>query len=202
MPQNIIKWYSQNVLVKHDKVVPIPLGLMGAVASKQPEHGCVWHWAPAKEALIQRYIGIKKQPTKFIYSNFNTSTNRGVREPLAAICSQIDYIDCAPATLDYEVFLNDILDHEMVVCPVGNGPDAHRFYEILYMDRIPIVFSKIMYDNLWGKFPCILLECNDQLRDRELLSEKLVVANKFKEQFSRELLTQDYWNNKILENEI
>jgi len=201
-PKNIIKWFAQNALVDDDRIIPLPLGIESAVPCKinNMQHGIVWPHAIPKEKIIQRYIGLQQQPTKFIYANFNINTNIYERVPVRNICQEMSFITWGEYGQEYEHFLQQILEHEAVVCAQGNGPgDNHRIYETLYLGRIPITFNRRMYEKLWFNFPILLLENYNDLRNEELLKSK--IREKQNQPFDREKLTYNYWAN-IVQKEI
>ena len=78
MPDNISKWYCQNNLQHHDKIVPVPIGLENTSINKRRGHGVAWQHAEEKVTLIEEIVNShqKHSPTKLLYANFNVETNK------------------------------------------------------------------------------------------------------------------------------
>ena len=113
-------------------------------------------------------------------------------------CKKSEFVDWDEPNLSLSTFFKKMLSYEAIVCPDGNGPDTHRFYEVLYMGRIPIVFNKVLYDNLYHKFPCVLLESPEQLMDYTLLRQRIdEVRDK---EWNLDVLDTNYWINEIKNN--
>jgi len=134
---NIKHWYTQNLLISHPQVSPIPIG----IANPKWSHG-----SPARFANIIEENNVKDN---LYYINFNVSTNPvariacydelGIhnfpRYPNAA--SIKDHDQFVEST--QENYLRDISKSYFTVSPQGNGMDCHKTWEALYMKTIPIV---------------------------------------------------------------
>jgi hypothetical protein len=82
----------------------------------------------------------------------------------------------------------------MTICPRGNAPaDSHRFWEVLYMDRVPIVKRNKGLESFLD-LPVVCLDDWNELENVDLINEKY---EKVKNN-SREMLDMSYWENKIL----
>lgn len=197
LPKNCKKWYGQNVVVDSEIVKCLPLGLENSFISYRGDfHGVGYDYVKIKENSINNFTD--RVPNKFIYSNFNVQTNFNHRFPIKQISNEIVFIDWCEPNLSIEKFFDDILDYEAVICPDGNGPDTHRFYETLYMGRIPIIFNKIMYNNLYNMFPVVFLDDINLLRNYEYMKEKIDIAKN--KQWNKKVLTSEYWMDEIKSN--
>lgn len=197
MPENITMWYGQNVLVYHEKIEPIPMGIENRYESVRHGHGIGYHSrVEVKENLILR--NLKLSPSKRIYSNFQINTNYSHRNPVKEICIKSTHIDWDEPNLPLEDFFNKILNYEMIVCPAGNGVDTHRIWEVLYSNRIPItikVGNFKIYD-LYSKLPIIILDKVSDLNNLELIENKY---NQIKSNFENiKMIDFDYWKKIIL----
>jgi hypothetical protein len=195
-PKNLKKWYAQNALANSEILEPIPIGIENKTESLRPNHGIgYFERVLEKERLLNRVSNIT--PSKFIYSNFNVSTNFKQRIEYKNLSLEINHIDWEENKLTLEDFFNKILEYKMVLCPVGNGVDTHRLWEVLYSNRIPItvkVGDFKIYD-LYKKLPIIILDSIDQLRDYKFLEDQYnIVKNK---KFDLEILETSYWIEKI-----
>jgi hypothetical protein len=195
LPSNVKKWYAQNAMITNDVIECLPLGIENLHNSYRGDfHGIGYSRVQIKENLILNQE--IKSPHKLIYGNFNISTNYSHRTQVREICRTSDFIDWDEPNLSLETFFTKILDYEAVVCAQGNGPgDNHRIYEVLYMNRIPITFNKIMYDNLHKNFPVILLEDINLLKNYDYMTSRI---NEVKNRnWDKEMLYSKYWINKI-----
>ena len=187
LPENILKWYSQNVNVDNKRIESIPIGLENS------------RWFPKerkKEKMIAK-LNQKRKYRNLVYMNHNIKTNPGKREYPFEILKNKKYVtaEIGGNGHNFDHYLDNIYNHKFVVCPEGNGMDTHRFWETLYMGSIPIVVSSInnrFYDDLpvfyvnnWNEISCKLLM--DKLGEIESMN------------WNREKLTFEYWKNKILQ---
>jgi len=197
-PKNIKKWYAQNALFKDDNLIPIPLGIENKVPAYRDEHGVGYYdRVSLKENLILR--NLQTTPTKKIYANFNISTNYHYRSLVRDVCIKSKYIDWDEPNLTLIEFFDKILDYEMVVCPVGNGVDTYRLWEVLYSNRVPITIKvgDFKIYELYNKLPIIILNSIEELYDMNLLQQKFeeIKSN----QYDLSILDTSYWFNKIIE---
>ncbi len=200
MPDNILTWYAQNLLVFHERLRPLPIGLENTMPNPRKGHGVGWPHALEKiEILSKLKENDQVVPDKLIYANFNIDTNPAIRGPVKILCDDQDFITCQDPSLSYDKFIENVLKHEATVCPAGNGIDTHRLYEVLYCNRVAITIkatSSPLYDELYGKLPVVILDTPDSLTDKVLM-QKLIAEAKTKIN-ALHLLDFDYWETQIL----
>ena len=131
----ITYWFAQNVVVRHPKLIPIPIGLERK------------RWFPRLHKRDQLHDAAEKSlttPSRFCLANFSLHTNRIEREkcrdrarPLSTM--QVSETVYQETYESYSRYLSEILRHKFVLCPEGNGVDTHRLWETLYLGRIPVV---------------------------------------------------------------
>ncbi|MAF36509.1 hypothetical protein CL622_05325 [archaeon] len=206
MPQNIVHWFCHNNLSSSIKVTNLPIGIENSLEAKRAGHGVGWQHAIEKEKILSSLFekDISK-PTNLIYANFNISTNPPWRERIKKACVASNFTTYKECNLSYFDFISDILDHEAVVCPAGNKPDQkkqggdnHRIYEVLYSNRIPIVFSEnqhSMYEKLYKFLPVVLLEDEQKLLDKSYIVDQLKEAKK---KTKTDIIKFSFWKKKIL----
>jgi hypothetical protein len=88
----------------------------------------------------------------------------------------------------------------MILCPIGNGIDTHRLWEVLYSNRVPIILrikDCNLYE-LYSQLPVIILETIDDLHNIKLL-EDMYHTVKTKE-YNTDILKYSYWENMILKD--
>jgi hypothetical protein len=197
-PKNVKKWYAQNAIVNDECLIPLPIGLENKIESMRSGHGVGYYdRVLEKEQLLSR--NIIKSPTKKFYANFNIYTNYSYRSNIKNICINSPHIDWDESNLSLTNFFDKILDYETVICPIGNGVDTHRLWEVLYSNRIPITIKvgNFKIYELYEKLPIIILDDESQLYDEKLLDSKI---NKIKNnQYDMLLLDTSYWK-KIINN--
>jgi len=193
-PSNVKYWFAQNHLTLANNVSSIPIGLSNTFPNIRPKHGIGWtQLAKIIPELTQIYLYDKSTPSKFIYANFNENTNTMQRSHIKAYCQKLEFIDYEEPNLPYSDFFNNILDHEAVICPAGNGIDTHRLWETLYCKRIPITIkltntkfngnyipqqqNEYEIYKLYSKLPIVMLDSDEELFDRNHL-ESLINQQK------------------------
>lgn len=194
LPRNVKKWYAQNAMINTDVIKTLPMGIENYKPADREGHGVGYDRVSVKETLID--ILKQKEPNKFIYSNFKIQNNVQHRTEVSEYCKKSEFIEWESPDLSLSTFFKKMLSYEAIICPDGNGPDTHRFYEVLYMGRIPIVFNKTLYTNLYHRFPCVILESPSDLLNYELLREKINEAKS--KDWDRNILNTQYWIDEIL----
>jgi len=124
-------------------------------------------------------------------------------------------------------YIEKLLNHEAILCPIGAGIDTHRLWEALYCKRIPVTincntfrhekvsqsphhegefwhipplqYEYSIYTKLYSKLPIVVLNSYRELFDRKRL-ERLIQEQKEKE-FDTQLLDFNYWEKMILDLE-
>jgi hypothetical protein len=201
IPNNIKYWYSQNLLIKHPKLKALPLGLENHLNSVKIGHGTGWFKSIEKYNFIKNYKDNIK-PNKKITSCYDVYTNYNHRSYINNVIKECDYIT-KNNKLTFLEYIEDILNHECVICPTGNGLDTHRIYETLYVNRIPITFKVCdspLYDEIYSKLPIIILGNPEQLLDNNCINNKIeeIKQNKIENKYNLELLDYNYWKNNII----
>ena len=196
IPTNVISWYAQNALLIHPKIIPIPLGIENFEMSQRKGHGRTYKRAGEKLRILSRVIDIT--PSKFIYSNFNLSTHAEHRLQLYDCINGISHIDVDEPLLTVTQFFDKILEYKMVLCPIGNGIDTHRVWEVLYAGRVPIVIKAGDYAiyELYSQLPIVILEDIHDLANFQLL--ETAYSRVQSTRYNSELLLFNYWKKRIL----
>jgi hypothetical protein len=177
-PKNIKKWYATNCLADSNILIPIPLGLENKEFSQRENHGIGYlERASQKNRFLRRGLNIDQN--KFIYANFKIATNPSYRTPCKEICKKIKHIDLEENELPLEIFFNRILEYKMIFCPIGNGIDTHRIWEVLYSNRIPIIIKigDLKIYELYEKLPIVILDKIEDLSNKALIEYKASKLN-------------------------
>jgi hypothetical protein len=140
----IIKWFAQNIMIKHPKLSFLPIGIANSM------------WTHGNINNLITVINSNVTKTKDVYFNFKVSTNTKEREKCKTILENKGLF--FQPTLDHLGYLNDLATSKFAICPQGNGIDCHRTWECYYLNVIPI-FLKSTFTELLSEFlPCILLD--------------------------------------------
>ena len=193
-PKNVKRWFAQNA--NSTRIVGIPLGMENNVKSQRDGHGVVWGWAEGKIQKIKEAKEI--EPVKEVYANFSIQTNVQDRTSLHEKIKDLDYVTNdvifnyqENLNRDYGNYVNKILNHKMSLCPAGNGVDCHRVWEVLYLNRVPIV-KKSTIMNHFKDLPIVFVDNWDDL-DLDFLLEEYEKVKQNK----REKLSFGYWQDII-----
>lgn len=195
-PKNIKYWFAQNA--NSDNIFGIPIGLENSLECKISGHGYVWPHAQVKHDYIS--TARPQAPSKYIYANFSINTNSSIRKKVFDLCQSIEFIttDVCPDHKEinkksYPNYINNILEHKMVICPEGNGIDCHRMWEVLYLGRVPIVHQSTVMSH-FSELPILYIQDWSQLKDKKyILSQYDRVKNN-----PTQKLHFEYWKNKIM----
>jgi len=214
VPKNVKKAFFLNCHIDRDLwgdfVVPIPLGIEITETVRLGPHA----WCQGFPEGLEKKEILSKAPTavpnNLLYANFRLRTNPIHRAQIMEIAMKAPHITWRQpyGESDYQrynagdpyiSFVNEILDHEAVVCAQGNDEgDNLRIYETLYLSRVPLTFNPKMYENLHSLFPTVLINDPSQLYDKSYLKHEINLA-KNRMAASKKYLDFDYWKEMILE---
>ncbi len=202
VPSNLKHWFCTNKSDDDDRLTILPLGIDNVTKCKLgTEHGLCWPHNQEKHNLLSMLN--EKKPTKLVYANFETHRRHYARKIWQNIARKSSHITWTTfESRSIPEFYNDILDHEAVLCPLGNDAvpegDNHRIYETLYCGRIPITHAENYYRKLYHLFPIILIpETELEAIDDEQFIRREIQKIKSKK-FDLKYLKFSYWKNIIL----
>lgn len=195
VPKNIIKWFCQNRLSDNPILESIPLGIENTVPCKINGHGYVWDHAHEKDKMLQNLLLERQSHKNLCYANFDLNTNYTHRSIIKKYVLNLEHVTWNDANLSYQNFIQDIINHDSVICAQGNGPgDNHRIYETLYCGRVPITFNPVQYNFLHKLFPVLLIKDLQELNDRKEMERRI---REIKNKINLLYLDCDYWINYI-----
>lgn len=196
--ENLIHWYAENCIYKHDKITNLPIGIDYHTLTKY-----TIYWGPIKKPTEQEneLINIKNSGKHFsericlIYSNchFFTNSKYGYdrTDALVNIPKELMYLE--PTQVDRKTTWLNQLDYSFVLSPHGNGLDCHRTWEALILGCIPIVKTSGI-DGLYEDLPVLIVKNWSDVTEK-LLSETIeTFKNKT---FNYDRLTLKYWVEKF-----
>lgn len=186
IPENLIKWYAQNVFDSHEKIESIPIGL----------ENTNWFVEIGKINKIKNKIIENKNYKNLLYINHNIDTN--IRERLSPykIFTGKNFATCVSGRngLNFDQYLDDVYNHKFVLCPEGNGIDTHRTWECLYLNSIPIE-KRNVNNSGFNDLPICFVNDWEEINEEFLNSEyDRIINNKY----DLSKLDFNYWRNKIL----
>lgn len=200
--KKILKWYVQNSIYKHDKIINLPIGLDYHTLN---ENTNFW-WGPNMSPIEQenQLISIKDSSIPFyerecaIYSNchFQMHTKFGYdrRDSMDNVPNNLLRLEGSRITR-VETWKNQI-NYSFVLSPHGNGLDCHRTWEALVLGCIPIVKTSPL-DSLYKDLPVLIVsnwnEINEELLKSTIEIFKLTT-------FNYDKLKLQYWMNLIKNN--
>jgi hypothetical protein len=163
-------------------------------------HGIKYSRVQEKIDLLSQELGII--PTKFMYANFSIITNTTYRQKIYNFVKKIPHIDLEDPVLSVSEFFNKILDYKMILCPIGNGIDTHRLWEVLYSKRVPVIIRIKEYNiyDLYTKFPILILDDINDLKNTQLIEELYNLA--ISKYFNDDLLNYSYWEKMIKDDSL
>ena len=188
-PDNVIKWYTQNVNISHPRIESIPIGLENDI------------WFPERHKK-EKIIAKVKEPRKYrnlVYMNFSIATNP-IRPRLYQIYEDEPWVTSVRGSNGmgrFDEYLDNVYNHKFMLCPEGNGIDVHQPWECMYVGTIPIQrrnFNNRFYTDL----PICFVDNWEDLTEDFLLSEFKRIKSGV---WNLEKLTFEYWKNKILNYE-
>ena len=139
---NLLKWYGQNIMTHHPKLVSIPIGLGNEI------------WPHGDENVFNEVIHQNLEKERLIYVNFDVNTNRRERNYcLSEVNKRGLEMD---VKLPFKNYLEEVAKSYFVVSPNGNGVDCHKTWEALYLKTIPIVTSSINVD-FYKDYPLMVI---------------------------------------------
>ena len=124
------RWFAQNALASHPKLVPLPIG----IANSMWRHGNL----RALDRAVVCHAGEPKR--KLLFVQFDPSTHPERRAALGAVSAAFPDRRFRPyERRRFRSYLSELAAHRFCLCPRGNGVDTHRFWESQYLDVIPVV---------------------------------------------------------------
>lgn len=136
--------FCQNIEFIHEKASFIPIGLANRM------------WSHGNPDFIQD-INRPINKTNYIFSSFNVSTNKKIREVCLNKMKELNIDNKHFST--QESYINTLASYNFSICPEGNGVDTHRFWESLFVETVPIVTRSPLTEQIHASgIPCILID--------------------------------------------
>jgi len=185
LPSRLHRLFSQNALVRDERVVPLPIGL---------ENRRLHYNGVTRDFDALRRRRIEKRPR--ILSAFTVGTNAAVRSRALEELSAGPFHDRVER-MNSRAYRNVAADYMFIASPPGNGVDCHRTWEAMYLRSVPIVLRSSLTERFAELgLPLLLVDSYAEVSrlDEEALRsayEKLAPA------FASETLWFGYWERTI-----
>lgn len=198
-PDNIKFWYANNLIGSFENVYNIPTGL----------ERDRWFSRLRKKETIINLNKLEKQVKKLAFVCFNSSRKWDVdRRKIIGLFSNKPWCNILHGRngSGFYEYANGIYQHEFVFCPVGNqvgytdGDNAvgsHRFWEILYLNSIPIVLN--LDGNRSFNLPVCYVNKWEDVTEEFLNSELERIINT---EYDLDILIFEYWKKLISEKKV
>ena len=207
----LIKWYAQNCIETHEKLVKIPIGLdyhsMRPSGKKQlwaiPEQH---RWGIKRHATEQEaeLISFNKRPfwdrKVKAYANYQSALHtrfgekRYVQDRKDAMKIPLELVDYQTKWVYRNICWQNMSNYAFVISPQGNGLDCHRTWESLCLGCIPIVKTSGL-DSLFDDLPVWIVSNWSDVTQENMVKK----IEEFKKPFKYEKLTMAYWRNILNE---
>lgn len=185
LPKNVIKWYSQNVNCKDERLFSLPIGLENS------------KWFPEiqKQKKLINKLQNRKKIKNLVYMNHNIRTNVVERTKTYNLLSNKSFVtvEFGSNGQNYDNYIDNIYNHKFVICPEGNGIDTHRKWETLYLNSIPIEKRNIN-SSFYEDLPICLVENWNEINEQFLNREYDRIMNT---KWNLDKLDMSYWINEI-----
>ena len=189
VPDNLVRWYAQNLDFEHPRVEPIPIGLENQ------------SWHPTKRMVLDFMLAEKGNPHRIrnaALCQFNPGTFPQERHPLfnmirsGQIAAHAYY--CLNGT-EFDLYCENLINYKFCLCPRGNGIDTHRLWESILLGCIPIVKRSNSCYNYKEPYPVLFVDSWYEINE-ELLERK-ADSGIDKSLFETKILTKSYWKERI-----
>lgn len=180
--KKIIAWFSQNVIKKHPKLIPIPIGIDNR------------YWGNKKFHSFRKIVANQNmhKKNKLLYQNFCKKTCLDKRSYVQKLFENKKYC-ITKSKVPIKEYCIDVTTSNFVLSPRGNGLDTLRTWESLYLGSFPIVESSAM-DSIFDDLPVIIVNDYNEVNEKFLHDKLQEMENK---EFNMEKIYFPYWENLI-----
>ena len=145
--------------------------------------------------MMHEVVNQPREIKNRVYLNFSLHTHPSRHhvynllhdKPWVSVGQQVNTMEGRKA------FLQDVRNHEFVLCPRGNGVDTHRLWETLYMGSIPIVQKDIAHRD-WMDLPIAWIDTWEEVTEPWLDAQLERIHTGV---WAMDKLKASYWIEKI-----
>ncbi len=169
IPPNVLAIYATNAIYNADKVIPFPYGLQRQLGDNDNR-------LEVMKEYVEKDEGKNIEPSKLLYINCGLGDERNAKEreylpnfnDKTWTTCRFDKNSKHFPYEEYNLFLDEILEHRFMICPQGHGIDCHRNWESLYLRRVPVMRDHNYFRRLMAGFPVLFVDDWSQITE-ELL---------------------------------
>ncbi len=201
--------YSQNNISTHQKLKSLPIGLdyhtlkyynglhpwssiIAPISSIEQEKLLF----EIKNSFKNLKDTIPLAVTNFHHAMYEPPRRKQYRLPIYETLKEKNCIIWLP-NQSREDFWKSLNDNMFVICPIGNGLDTHRIWEVLCLGRIPII-QKNSLNKIYDQLPIIEIETWDEITNEFLIEQfNHVLLNFSNNIYNFDKLYLSYWQ-KVL----
>lgn len=208
-PTNVKLIFSTNTNIIDDKVIPIPTGVENELLPSRNGHGMINNEIFDKLEYLKYNDVDSISNHNRVYANFSTpsygchlySSFPGYRSIVKHQCESSEFIDFE-SNIGISEYFNKVIQYPASISPTGNGLECIRTWEIMYMNRIPIVIGlgnnshSAIYENIYKHLPLVFIE------DVNTLSNKDYIFDQIEKSYTkpRSKLDYNYWKQFITDH--
>lgn len=183
-PKCVKRWYAQNVAVKDDILIPVPIGCENVNTPKGYS---------GDMTVINKATKLSNNKKWLCYMNFNMRNNVNSRVDAFEYFYGKPWVLYERYGVPFEHCMTLTAQSKFVVCPEGNGIDTHRVWEALYLGAIPIVKKNIHFSS-FNELPIVTVDSWEQVTESFLVKW----WSKFdKKNYNLEKMKMSYWKTRI-----
>jgi FkbM family methyltransferase len=152
----IVRWFAQNLMMNHEKVEMLPIGLANAMWP----HGNLQH--------LVNVVGENIKKENDVLFNFTMFSNGPARSHCKNELEKkgLQFISYTPR----DQYLQMMAKYKFAICPDGHGVDCHRIWEAYYLNTIPVLLKSPFSLHLQKYLPCIILDKWEDLNIAECVT--------------------------------
>lgn len=195
-PDNIIKWYGENIMYIDKNLVPLPMGSISAT--------WIGNDKDKTELYNHKTFKLKEIDNKdpvirnLCFMCFTLDTNLNHRKRIYDYFSKKNWVTnlCKENTGKYlndDIFMDNVYNHHFVISPLGNGIDCGRTWTTLQLGSIPIIPYLEVFEDWEKNLPIILYKNLEEITEQFLLKKLEEIKKK---NYTYDYLKTNYWKNK------
>lgn len=205
--KKLIKWYGNNVDLKHPKLSPLPLGLPKNIPWIENNY---MTWATCSSTAFTNFLNnriknkeaFKSNKNKLLYikmtiensnDKFTLTRYKNIRKIF--LDKLKDEFEFDTSLIPWDQYIKELTDYKFCLSLPGRGLDCYRTWECLYLGVIPIVLNTPIH-SLYKNLPIVVVNDASEITKEFLNKEYIKIINNL-ESFEWEKLNLEYWTNKI-----
>ena len=190
LTSNIQRWYSYNVGVKDERIVPLPLGL-----------GNKHYYATGITRVFD--IVIKKQYPKQnkIFYWYSLSTNICARQEALEAIQTHPLAQPLAHQVEFGPYLHESAQYKFIQSPRGSSIEGHRTWEAMYIGSVPIVLADVMSEYFQSLNAPMMVITDWSELDSIQAGNANTTYRDIIDSSDQNVLTMDYWAEKIKQAE-